>query len=139
MKYTRVIEWPVVSTEPMMFTGGAPRFRLVNDPSFVWRLNLTYGVKAGLLTDFASVPRVLRPIVGQVGVHSAAAVFHDASYARRLLSRRSGGPWRQAVLTRAEADHMLIDLLACAGMGMALRHLVWLAVRLGGRQAWRIT
>ena len=136
MKYTRVIEWPVVSTEPLAFTGGVAWFRLMNDPSFVWRPNLIYGVKAGLLTDFASVPRLLRPIMGQVGLHSAAAVFHDASYARKLLVQRNGEAWRPALLTRADADLMLLDLLACAKMGLALRLLVWLAVRLGGRQAW---
>ena len=136
MKYTRVIEWPVVSTEPLAFTGGVAWFRLMNDSSFVWRPNLIYGVKAGLLTDFASVPRLLRPIVGQVGLHSAAAVFHDASYARKLLVKRNGEAWLPALLTRADADLMLLDLLACARMGLALRLLVWLAVRLGGRQAW---
>ena len=137
MQYTRVIEWPVVSTEPLAFTGGLTWFRLINEPSFVWRPNLIYGVKAGLLTDFASVPRLLRPILGQVGPHSAAAVFHDASHARKLLILGSGGTWRPAILTRADADLMLLDLLACAGMGMAMRLLVWLAVRLGGRRAWR--
>ena len=136
MQYTRVIEWPVVSTEPLVFTGGVAWFRLMNDPSFVWRPNLIYGIKAGLLTDFTSVPRLLRPIVGQVGLHSAAAVFHDAGYARKLLIQSNGGTWRAAILTRADADLMFLDLLACARMGLALRLLVWLAVRLGGRQAW---
>ena len=137
MQHTRVIEWPTVSTEPMTFTGGVAWFRLTNHPSFVWRPDLVYGVAPGLLTDFASVPRLFRSIVGQVGRHSAAAVFHDACYARKLLIRRSGGRWRPAVLTRADADLMLLDLLACAGMGLALRLLVWLAVRCGGRPAWR--
>ena len=84
MKYTRVIEWPVVSTEPLAFTGGVAWFRLMNDPSFVWRPNLIYGVKAGLLTDFASVPRLLRPILG-----ASRAPFGGGGLSRRQLCQEN--------------------------------------------------
>ena len=137
MQFTRVIEWPVVSTEPSIFSGGEVRFRVENHPCFIWRPNIMYGVAPGLLTDFASVPRMLRPILSPVGMHSTAAVFHDAGYARKLLIKRSGGRWRPAILTRADVDLMFLDLLACAGMGLLMRLLVWLAVRVGGRKNWR--
>lgn len=40
----------------------------------------TLTVPAGMLTDLTSVPRLARPLVGQVGPHLEAAIVHDFLY-----------------------------------------------------------
>lgn len=46
-------------------------------------------VRAGLLTDLASVPRAFRWVVGRVGRHLEAAVVHDKTYGDPTITDRS--------------------------------------------------
>ena len=48
----------------------------------------TVKVKAGLVTDFASVPRFLWPILPPIGRYGRAAVIHDALYQFNVFPRK---------------------------------------------------
>ncbi len=81
-------------------------------------------VPEGFVTDLASVPRLLRPWVGQIGLHLEAAVVHDYLYVQRW---REGG---DRVARRAFADRMMLAMMAHADYG--LRWPVYFALRLLG-------
>lgn len=103
---------------------------------------LRYRAPADLATDLASVPRVFRAVFDRLGPLLEASVIHDAAYRRKLLRfrpGRSGGQWAAAGLTRAEADRMFHFLLRAAGVGRLRAWLLYRAVRIGGRRAWRAT
>ena len=91
-------------------------------------------IPQGLLTDLASVPRGFRGIVGRVGPHLEAAIVHDFMYGDRV---RTEYPifthW-----TRKQADQLFLAGMKKAGVGWALRHLIYRAVRIGGGRSWRI-
>lgn len=90
-----------------------------------------FTVPAGFHTDFASVPRWLRSIVSETGTHTRAAVLHD------WLSR-------QGHISQSDADGIFRRVLREAGIGHALRWLMWAAVRFGSgmedadRKEWLI-
>lgn len=73
--------WPKIDLEPRETRTGV-QFTTLGEGRFRWRGSL-YRIPR-MVTDFASVPRLLRPLVGQIGRHAAAAVAHDAGY-RGLL------------------------------------------------------
>ncbi|MEO0912849.1 MAG: DUF1353 domain-containing protein [Pseudomonadota bacterium] len=80
-------------------------------------------VPRGFITDLASVPRFLRPLVGVVGPHLEAAVVHDYLYVQR---------WRggETAARRAFADGMMLALMRDARF--ALRWPVYGVVRTFG-------
>lgn len=77
-----------------------------------------FTVPAGFHTDFASVPRLLRSIVSETGVHTRAAVLHD------YLGRDAG-------ISQRDADGIFRQSLRRAGVRPVLRWLMWAAVRFG--------
>ena len=88
----------------------------------------------GLLTDFASVPRVLKlrwPSPG--GAWDKPAVVHDYLYRRGVLETRTG---LDALVTRAEADRIFLEAMAAAGVGWLSRRLLYWGVRVGGGPVW---
>ena len=85
-----------------------------------------YGVtvRAGFITDGASVPPLLRPIAAPfAGSHAAAAVIHDALYSVHVTSRHA-------------ADSLFYDAMRAAGVGLIRRYLLFLGVCIGGAAAW---
>lgn len=76
-------------------------------------------VPAGTETDFASVPRFLWGVVAPFGKHSVAAIVHDYAY-------------RNALMTRWEADAIFRALMQRAGVGGIRRWFIWAAVRCFG-------
>lgn len=85
---------------------------------------MTYSVPAGFVTDFASVPRWLRPIALNEARTAMAATVHDYMY--RVT--RPGRRW---------ADDVFYHTLRSSGVGAAAAWLYWVAVRIGGRRAYR--
>ncbi len=66
-------------------------------------------VPRGMVTDLSSVPRGLRNIVGRVGPHLEASIFHDFLYiAWQIMDR---GPHK--------ADQVFSDKLMCAALHKA--------------------
>jgi uncharacterized protein DUF1353 len=81
-------------------------------------------VPPGFITDFASTPRVLWDLMPPDAYeYSAAAIVHDRLYETHEK-------------TRSEADAIFYDAMQLHGTGRVKRYLMWLAVRLGGKQAY---
>jgi hypothetical protein len=76
-------------------------------------------VERGFITDFASVPRIFWAFYPPHGAYAPAAVVHDWLYARRLRPR-------------AEADRIFLEAMAVLGVPWLRRHLLYIAVRIGG-------
>lgn len=95
----------------------ARRWKLLEP--LTWR---GFAVPAGFVTDFASSPRWAWPIVPPTGRHAWPCVLHDWWY-------RGGKPW----MTREEADALFLEALTDAGVTRWKRELMFLAVRVGGR------
>ena len=117
----------------MIFYSGKVHLVWENDLS-QFRLTETFWVRwnkhnieieKGFLTDLASIPRVFRSLIPQIGHHLQPAVVHDWLY-----GRHEG-------LTRLEADQMLLDGMRAMGVSWARRKVIYRAVRLGGGRRWR--
>ncbi len=110
---------------------GANRWRLAE--SFEYHLGelgsgVVIRVPAGFETDFASVPRLLWPLLPPTGSYGKAAVLHDYLYATQQIAGQS--------ITRAKADEVFLEAMAVLGVGWLKRHTVYWGVRLGGWLAW---
>lgn len=85
-------------------------------------------VPAGTITDLASVPRFLWPIIGPSGRHAGAAIIHDHLY-------RTQGDGRYS---RRESDRIFREAMAVSGTPALRKWVMWLAVRSpGGWLAWK--
>lgn len=104
-------------TEVAVRGNGPGKWILLEPLTYEGRWDL-FTVPAGFHTDFASVPRSLRSIVSETGVHTRAAVLHD---------------WlvNNADVTSSDADGIFRRVLREAGVGFSLRWLMWAAVRFG--------
>lgn len=80
----------------------------------------TFTITSGFLTDFASVPRILRSLVP---THTRAAVLHDWLYAT-------------AKTTRKDADGLFLRAMREAGINKVKRFAMYAAVRVFGFAAW---
>lgn len=81
-------------------------------------------VPAGFRTDFASIPRLLWPLIGHpAGRYAQAASLHDWLYRNHLVSR-------------AEADRIFREAMGTLGVPAWKRSLMWAAVRVGGHGAY---
>lgn len=95
-------------------------------------------VPAGFVTDLASIPRLVWSIYPPDGPWVKAAVVHDFLY-----DTQGDGCWwrtcgveRNPPYSRREADRILLEGMADRGIGWLERHVIWLAVRLGGYAGW---
>lgn len=89
-------------------------------------------VPAGMQTDLVSLPGFARLVLRVDGPELPAAIVHDYLY-----SGLSAGAWPD--VTRAAADAVFLEAMAHLGVPWPLRVLLYLAVRVGGRRAWRRT
>lgn len=80
-------------------------------------------VPIGFVTDLASIPRLLHPLIPVNGRHRAAAILHDYLYASQTTSR-------------AEADAIFLEAMASCGVRWTQRYAMYAAVRLAGWIAW---
>lgn len=104
-------------------TNDGPRFKLVED--LVWfRPSGALVIPAGFVTDFASIPRYLWPILPPVGAYDRAAVVHDYYY------RFNGCP-------RVFADQLLEEGMTELDVTPWKSVLIYRGVRLGGIFPWR--
>lgn len=84
-------------------------------------------IPAGFRTDFASVPGIAQGVFRSVGDHNLADMLHDYLYTSHIMSR-------------AEADQeflIYMRVLRPLRKSWLDNHLRWLAVRIGGRKAYR--
>lgn len=92
-------------------------------------------VERGFITDFASIPRPLWPVIGQpAGEYGKAAVVHDWLYRKRMWLRSDG---TVQYCSRKWADDIFYEGMEVLGVKRWKRVVMWLGVRLGGWFAWR--
>lgn len=85
-------------------------------------------VPAGTRSDFASIPRLLWPLIGHpAGNYAQASVMHDELY------RRGAEP---GALPRARCDELFLEGMRVLGVPWWKRRLMWAGVRLGGASAY---
>lgn len=100
--------------------------------------NVTYTVRAGFATDFASIPAVVRGIIDNDDPNIMfAAVIHDANYRGLLEITMHVGTTPTTWAThhdRETADDLLIDIMKVCGAPKWKQRAVWLSVRAFG---WR--
>jgi len=77
-----------------------------------------YEVPAGFVTNFASVPRIVRPFITGHGKDRYAATLHDYLYSVKH--------------DRKEADAIFLEALEVCRVGFFTRHAMHAAVRLAG-------
>jgi hypothetical protein len=82
-------------------------------------------IRAGFITDGASVPRLLWRVVGHPfqGRALAAAIVHDALY-------------QVEAIPRAEADRVFYELLIANGVSRGKAWAMFAGVRIGGGFVW---
>jgi hypothetical protein len=97
-----------------------------------FRTSAYYGIiviPAGFETDFASIPRVFWNILPPIGQYLEAAVVHDYLY--------SMGTDLFMSADRKTADLVFLELMERSGVPIFRRHVIYRAVRLFGRWAWK--
>ena len=79
-----------------------------------------YIVPTGMITDLASIPKLLRPAIDRNGLSRPAAVLHDYLYLIGSLSRK-------------QADELLLEaLLSCGVGGFVAKGMYWSVRAFGG-------
>ena len=129
--------------------GDPGEYRLMEPLSFFDGLRTTYLVEKGFITDFASIPRLLRalPSFDPSGVSREPAILHDRLYCGhgrigatvyQPASEDDEQPWVSVnkVLTRAEADALFHRALLAVGMSPLAAWFHYLGVRMGGWIYW---
>lgn len=91
-------------------------------------LGRTVEVPGGFITDWGSVPRLLEWVVsGDDTQLLPGSIVHDYLY------RQSGKLSDGTVVSRKDADRVLVEAMAAVGAPAWKRNAVWTAVRVGGR------
>jgi len=93
-------------------------------------------VPDGTVTDFASVPRIVRGLIPKSGQHNQAAVLHDYLY-KNL--KEGWKDWPGKKYTRAECDKIFIDAMKVLGVSWIKRQTMYRAVRMFGGVHMKLT
>ena len=101
------------------------RFMLLNQFTYLWGTT-KITVPAWFVTDFASIPWLLRLIIPKLGRWNKAAVVHDYLYQKQ-----------PAWFTRKVADVVFRDAMRDSGVKPWKYNLMYLAVRMWGGISWR--
>jgi hypothetical protein len=128
---SRFTGWPLT----VEFIDGR-RWRVHRDISYRTGAGEVSTVRAGFVFDFASIPKVLWPLVPPAGdghnLYGLAAVWHDWLYKRRKIGGRT--------ITRREADALFLEIMLYVGVRPWLARAMYRAVRLMGglisRNVW---
>ena len=84
-------------------------------------------VPKGFVTDYASIPKLLRAIILPYGKHSGASVVHDWLYSSNC----------NLDISRERADKIFLEILKEEKVNFLLRTLMYTAVRKFGRSRFR--
>ena len=103
------------------------KFELVDD--YVYQIEeYSIRVPKGFVTDYASIPRIFRPIVLPYGKHSGASVVHDYLYSKGCNLN----------IERKKADKIFLEILKEEGVNSILARLMYIAVRIFGKIRYKI-
>lgn len=87
-------------------------------------------VPRGFLTDFYSVPWLLRRLISASGQALAPAILHDFLY-------RFNGFVQGLDLTRKQCDQIFLEAMLATGVARAKAYAIYAGVRAGGWVSWR--
>jgi hypothetical protein len=85
----------------------------------------------GLVTDFASVPKLFWSLIGPIGTHSKAAIVHDFMY---LCLGPPGA--REYRARRSFADRLFYAMMIGMGTPAGKAQIIFQTVRTFGRSRW---
>ena len=102
------------------------KFELFSDYMYRTREYLIK-VPKGFVTDYASIPKLLRGIVLPYGKHSGASVVHDWLYSSNC----------NLDLSREKSDKIFLEILKEEKVSFLLRILMYFAVRKFGKSRFR--
>ena len=102
------------------------KFELFSDYMYRTREYLIK-VPKGFVTDYASIPKLLRGIVLLYGKHSGASVVHDWLYSSSC----------NLDISREKADKIFLEILKEEKVSFLLRILMYFAVRKFGKSRFR--
>jgi hypothetical protein len=107
------------------YLSGGTRVRLLKDLVYMDPTPRIWRAPKGLVSDGASIPRLLWPVVGSPlsGPYVGAALLHDARY-------------RLGDCSKEEADLMLWDAALCGGTSEMDAEAIAEGVAFGGHSAW---
>jgi len=78
-------------------------------------------IPKGFITDFASTPRILYPIIPQIGIYNKACIIHDYLYQEKIFPRKT-------------CDLYFLQAMKILGVPKWKRNLMFAAVRLFGKK-----
>lgn len=120
---------------------GCNKWRVLE--SFSYRVgsetsNVVIYVRAGFITDFASIPRGLWNLFPPVGgKYDKASVLHDALYQYPwVMNGANGGVTYYTSIDRAFADSTFKEAMKVLKVGSFSRWMIYSAVRVGGGGIW---
>ena len=125
---SRFVDWPL----HVDFIDGR-RWRVARDIGYRTDAGEVSTVRAGFVFDFASIPRLLWPLVPPAGdghnLYGIAAVWHDWLYVHKQIGGRS--------ITRKEADDLFLEIMRGVGVAEWMARAMYSAVRGFGSMYWR--
>jgi hypothetical protein len=129
---------PLFSVGKPVLKNGHTDYAVRNDLVFRTAAGDHVTVFAGQVTDLASIPRAVWPLLPPDGPWALAAVFHDAGYRSCGTYRwpHRLGRTRSAPYSRAEVDDILLQAMTALDVPAWKRRLIWSAVRLFGGGGW---
>ena len=86
---------------------------------FMARDGSVIAVPSGFMSDLASIPRAVWPILRKDGTHRRAAILHDYLYSIRTVPRKL-------------ADSLFLEAMLSDGVPMWQAYAMWCAVRMAG-------
>lgn len=107
-----------------------PKFQLSTDVLYIIKFDkeiYTIEIPKGFKTDFASVPKKFRSIIGNVNKYNKCWLLHDWMYSKNCDFK----------VSRKDADDILKDLLDQKGMDSLDQWLTYTSVRLFGTSRFR--
>jgi hypothetical protein len=95
-------------------------------------------VPAGMVTDLASIPRLVSNLLPPGGLWSEAALPHDLCYKSKGSMVWFKQTWRSRAqpYTRAECDKILREGMVALGVPTLQRVTIYEGVRIGGAAGW---
>ncbi len=124
----RFTGWPLI----VEYVDGR-RWRVHQDISYRTGMGEVSTVRKGFVFDFASIPKILWPLVPPAGdghnLYGLAAVWHDWLYTHRKIGGRA--------ITRREADELFLQIMVYVGVRQWLACAMYGVVRAAGWAAKR--
>jgi hypothetical protein len=112
------------------------KFWIVTRP-FTYRIGSKFSnqiirVKRGTLTDFASIPKLIRLFMPEWAKFNKAPVLHDVLYREQMIMSES--------ISRKRADDVFLEAMLISfsphKIGGFIAYLEYIGVRLFARRAW---